>query len=139
MPEPWRTERVEVERRRLPENEIADQAAGRRRLGQAEMAMAESIKYVRRPRRANDRQRIRQRRAKTHPLPAARGIEPRQEALCFFQHCLRALEIRRPFDAAKLDGAADAQPVSSGVMTKPCPEKISWRFTSKADTGSVVL
>ncbi len=30
-------------------------------------------------------------------------------------------------------------PVDSGVMTKPWPPKISWRLTSNAVSGSVVL
>src|SRR5690606_18577481 len=105
-----RTERCEIDRRSLPQNEVADQAPGRRRLGEAEMTMTEGIEDISRAAGAADhRQGIRQRRPVAHPLPAAFRLQARKEPFCLVEHGPGTGIVGRPPQSAKLHGAADPQ------------------------------
>ena len=81
-----------IDRRSLPQNEVADQPRRSRRPGSGRDGRG------RRHRRrsalacapADHRQRIRQRRPKAHPFAPAAGVKPRQERLRLVEHRLRA-------------------------------------------------
>ena len=110
--------------------------AGGRRLRQAEMAVAEGIeRHSAWPARlADHRQRVRQRRAEPHPFAAAAGDRaPAGIACAFFSMRLRARDSWADASRPPSSTAPPTRmPVSSGVTTKPWPEKISMRFRSKA-------
>src|SRR5439155_1986845 len=85
--------------------------AGDRRQGQADMAVAESEPGVAVAQAAaDDRQRVGQRRAKSHPVAAAAIVERPEQAAAALQQHLEAGRAGRRVEAAELDGAGDAQP-----------------------------
>ena len=132
---------MKIDRRSLPENEVADKPAGGRRLGQAEMAVAEGIEHVRR--RLRDRPMTGSEsgsdgRKPIHSRPPD-GSSPGRKRCAFSSIAFERAKLGGRLSPPSSTAPPTRRPVSSGVMTKPWPEKISCRFTSKAAFGSVVL
>src|SRR5690606_3000738 len=104
---------------------VANKPPGSCRLRQAQMTMPESVEHSwRRPCAADDRERIRQRRPETHPLPTALRFQAGEKLFRLFQHGARAGIVWRPVQPGEFHRPADAQPgdkrADDKAMTNEC-------------------
>ncbi len=113
-------------------------AGGARRLGQAQMAVAEGIDHARRWRGHGPMagRRVGQRRAEAHPLRAAVGLQARQEGL---GACVSMASARLKLGGRSSPPSSTAPPTRMPVdrreTTKPWPPKVICVRRSKASGG----